>query len=144
MINNVKSILSFLLIFAMIFGGIGQAVVAKGNDSSEQNVKQWLSEYEFYEDTRIAKIYDQIAINELKRFATVIKETNAKFDSKLIAEFDEIGDFKQKDINELDVLQQLINQYEQAVQEEYIHESVLKSDRLLEIKHKLTICLWGM
>ncbi|MFJ8067373.1 DUF3289 family protein [Peribacillus sp. NPDC096447] len=141
--NKVKSILSFLLIFAMIFGGIGQAVVAKGNNSSEQNVKQWLSEYEFYEDTRIAKIYDQIAINELKRFSTVIKETNAKFDSKLIAEFDEIGDYKQKDINELDVLQQLINQYEQAVQEEYIHESVLKSDRLLEIKHKLTICLWG-
>ncbi|MGZ9817103.1 DUF3289 family protein [Peribacillus simplex] len=150
--NKVKSMLSFLLIFAMIFGGSGQAVVAKGNNhanqgkhknSSEQNVKQWLSEYEFYEDTRIAKIYDQIAINELKRFATVIKETNAKFDSKLIAENDEIGDFKQKDINELDVLQQLINQYEQAVQEEYIQESVLKSDRVLKIKHKLTICLWG-
>ena len=150
--NKVKSMLSFLLTFAMIFGGSGQAVVAKGNNhanqgknknSSEENVKQWLSEYEFYEDTRIAKIYDQTAINELKRFATVIKETNAKFDSKLIAEIDETGDFKQKDINELDVLQQLINQYEQAVQEEYIQEVVLKSDRLLEIKHKLTIYLWG-
>ncbi|QNF30143.1 DUF3289 family protein [Metabacillus elymi] len=150
--NKVKSMLSFLLIFAMIFGGSGQAVVAKGNNeanqgkqknSSEQNVKQWLSEYEFYEDTRIAKIYDQIAINELKRFVTVIKETNAKFDSKLIAEIDETGDFKQKDMNEFDVLQQLINQYEQAVQEEYIQEVVLKSDQLLKIKHTLTICLWG-
>jgi len=150
--NKVKSMLSCLLIFAMIFGGSGQAVVAKGNshanqgkhkNSSEQNVKQWLSEYEFYEDTRIAKIYDEIAIKELKRFATVIKETNAKFDSKLIAEIDETRDFKQKDMNGLDVLQQLINEYEQAVKDEYIQEVVLKSDRLLNIKHKLTICLWG-
>ena len=150
--NKVKSMLSCLLIFAMIFGGSGQAVVAKGNshanqgkhkNSSEQNVKQWLSEYEFYEDTRIAKIYDEIAIKELKRFATVIKETNAKFDSKLIAEIDETRDFKQKDMNGLDVLQQLINEYEQAVKDEYIQEVVLKSDRLLNIKHRLTICLWG-
>jgi uncharacterized protein (TIGR03034 family) len=150
--NKVKSMLSCLLIFAMIFGGSGQAVVAKGNshanqgkhkNSSEQNVKQWLSEYEFYEDTRIAKIYDEIAIKELKRFATVIKETNAKFDSKLIAEIDETRDFKQKDMNGLDVLQQLITEYEQAVKDEYIQEVVLKSDRLLNIKHRLTICLWG-
>jgi uncharacterized protein (TIGR03034 family) len=150
--KKVKRMLSFLLIFAMIFSGFGQAVVAKSNNqanqgknknSSEQNVKQWLSEYEFYEDTRIAKIYDQIAIKELKRFATVIKETNAKFDSKLIAEMDETGDFNQKEINEPDVLQQLINEYEQAVEEEYIKEVVLKSDRLLKIKHKLTIGLWG-
>ncbi|MEY9870437.1 uncharacterized protein (TIGR03034 family) [Peribacillus sp. B2I2] len=150
--KKLKRMLSFLLIFAMIFSGFGQAVVAKSNNqanqgknkiSSEQNVKQWLSEYEFYEDTRIAKIYDQIAIKELKRFATVIKKTNAKFDSKLIAEMDETGDFKQKEINEPDVLQQLINEYEQAVEEEYIKEVVLKSDRLLKIKHKLTIGLWG-
>ncbi|WP_026581608.1 DUF3289 family protein [Bacillus sp. J33] len=150
--NKVKIMMRFLLIFAMIFGGSGQAVVAKGNNlanqgknknSSEQNVRQWLSEYEFYEDTRIAKIYDQTAINELKRFVKVLKETNAKFDSELIAEMDETGDFKQEDMNELDVLQQLINQYEQAVQEEYIQEVALKSDLLLEIKHKLTIFLWG-
>ncbi|MBI0579478.1 DUF3289 family protein [Neobacillus cucumis] len=148
--NKIKSILIILLSFSIVFGGIGQPVVAKGikdanqgqqMNSSEENVKQWLSEYEFYEDTRIAKIYDQMAINELKRFATVIKESNANFDSKRIAEINETGEFKQKDIN--DVLQQLINQYEQAVQEEYIQEVALKSDLLLKIKHKLTICLWG-
>ncbi|XRG77295.1 DUF3289 family protein [Rossellomorea sp. GAMAL-10_SWC] len=152
MANKVRILVSFLLIFALILSGSGQAVYAQskndanqgGNtNSSERNVKQWLSEYEFYEDTRIAKIYDQTAINELKRLVPVIKETNAKFDSKLIMQIDETRDFKQRDINELDTLQQLIKEYEQAVQEEYIQEVILKSDRLLEIKHKLTICLWG-
>ncbi len=154
--NKVKSMLSFLLIFAIVFGGSGQAVVANGNNdanqgqqknSSEQNVKQWLSEYEFYEDTRDGIIYEKVAINELKRFATVIKDTYAEFDSNaldnLIVEFDKSGDFKQKDINELDMFEQLINQYEQAVQEEYIKGVVLKSDLLLKIKHKLTVFLWG-
>ncbi|MCQ6268399.1 DUF3289 family protein [Fictibacillus sp. WQ 8-8] len=154
--NKVKSMLSFLLTFAIVFGGSGQAVVAKGNNHanqgqhknfSEQNVKQWLSEYEFYEDTRDAKIYDKVAINELNRLAPVIKDTNAKFDSNaldnLIVEFDKTGDFKQKDMNELDMFEQLINQYEKAVQEEYIKGVVLKSDLLLKIKHRLTVCLWG-
>lgn len=150
--NKVKRMLSYLLIFAMIFGSFGQAVVAKGNNngeqgkkkaSSEENVKQWLSDFEFYEDTRIAQIYDQTAINELKRFQKVMKETGAKFDPKLVAEKDETGIFKQKDLNDPAVLQRLINQYEQAVQEEYIQEVVLKSDRLLQIKHKLTIYLSG-
>ncbi|MEJ9232993.1 DUF3289 family protein [Peribacillus butanolivorans] len=151
--KKVKSMLSFLLIFAMVFSGFGQAADAKGNNqanqgknknSSEQNVKQWLSEYEFYEDTRDAKIYDKVAINELKRFAKVIKDTNAKFDSNALkGEFDKTGDVKQKGMNDLDRFEQLINQYEQAVQEEYIKGVVLKSDRLLEIKHRLTIYLWG-
>ncbi|PGS48528.1 DUF3289 family protein [Bacillus sp. AFS041924] len=149
--NKMKMIISFLLIFAMILSGSGQAVYARSKNQanqgentnfSEQNVNQWLSEYEFYEDTRIAKIYDQTAINELKRFTKVIKENNAKFDSKLLAQIDETVEFIEKD-NELDVLQQLIDEYEQSVQEEYIQEVILKSDRLLEIKHKLTICLWG-
>lgn len=154
--NKVKSMLSFLLTFAMVFGGSGQAVFAKGNNhanqgqhknSSEQNVKQWLSEYEFYEDTRDGLIYEKVAINELKRFLKVIKDKNAKLDAntldKLIVEFDKTGDFKQSDMNELEMFEQLINQYEQAVQEEYIKEVVPKSDLLLDIKHKLTIYLWG-
>lgn len=151
--NKVKSMLSFLLIFAIVFDGAGHAVFAKGNNqgqsknSSEQNVKQWISEYEFYEDTRNAMIYEKVAINKLKRFATVIKETNAKFDSNALdnldGEIDKTGDFKQKDMNELEMFEQLIKQYEQAVQEEYIKEELLKSDRLLKIKHKLTIYLWG-
>ncbi|MGP4038696.1 DUF3289 family protein [Gracilibacillus sp. D59] len=144
--NKVKMMLSFLLIFTMIFGGSWQAVIAKGNDqnSSEKNVKQWLSEYEFYEDTRDGKIYEKVAINELKRFAKVIKDTNAKFDSKALdKEFDKTSDFKQNDINELDRFEELIKQYEEAVQEEYIKGVVLKSDRLLKIKHKLTVYLWG-
>ncbi|WP_066389280.1 DUF3289 family protein [Neobacillus mesonae] len=149
--NKVKSMLSFLLIFTMVFGASGQAAAAKGNNngnqgknknSSEENVKQWLSEYEFYEDTRYGKMYDKVAINELKRFAKVIKETNAKFDSKALeGEFDKT--VKQKGLNDLDSFEQLINQYEQAVQEEYLKGVILKSDRLLDIKHKLTIYLWG-
>ncbi|MDR7001393.1 DUF3289 family protein [Neobacillus niacini] len=154
--NKVKSMLNFLLTFAMIFGESGQAVVAKGNshanqgqhkNSSEKNVKQWLSEYEYYEDTREGKIYDQVAINELKRFTKVIKDTNAKIDSNilddLVKEFEKTGDFKQKDMNELNVLELLINEYEQAYQEEYIKGVVLKSDQLLKIKHRLTVCLWA-
>ncbi|WP_284037108.1 DUF3289 family protein [Neobacillus sp. 114] len=151
--NKIKSMLSILLSFAIVFGGIGQTVVAKGiNDanqgqqknSSEESVKQWLSEYEFYEDTRDGKIYDKVAINELKRFTKVIKDTNAKFDSNALrGEFDKTGDLKQTGMNDLDRFEQLINQYEQAVQEEYIKEVVLKSDLLLEIKHSLTVYLWG-
>ncbi|KON88550.1 hypothetical protein AF332_18215 [Sporosarcina globispora] len=154
--NKIKSMLSISLSFAIVFGGIGQTVVAKGiNDanqgkqkiSSEENVKQWLSEYEFYEDTRDGLIYEKVAINELKRFVTVIKDSNAKLDSNardiLIGELDKTGDFKQLDMNELEMFEQLINQYEQAVQEEYLKEVVLKSDLLLKIKHRLTIYLWG-
>ena len=127
--NKIKSMLIFLLIFVIVFEGSGQTVFAKGNkptnqgqhqNSSEKNVKQWLSEYEFYEDTRNAIIYEKVAINKLKRFATVLKDTN-----------------------ELDKFEQLISQYEQAVQEEYISGVVLKSDRLLKIKHKLTVSIWG-
>ncbi|MEH6996553.1 hypothetical protein V7075_28255, partial [Neobacillus drentensis] len=72
---------------------------------------------------------------------------NAKLDShtldNLIVEFDKTGDFNQTGMNELEMFEQLINQYEQAVQEEYIKEVVLESDLLLDIKHKLTIYLWG-
>lgn len=127
--NKVKSMLIFLLIFVIVFAGSGQTMFAKGNNhtnqgqhqnSSEKNVKQWLSEYEFYEDTRNAIIYEKVAINKLKRFATVLKDTK-----------------------ELDKFEQLINQYEPAVQEEYIKGVVLKSDQLLKIKHKLTIYLWA-
>ncbi|PAE37754.1 hypothetical protein CHI06_19925 [Bacillus sp. 7884-1] len=154
--NKVKSMVNIFLSSAIVFGGIGQTVVAEGNNdanqgqqkiSSEENVKQWLSEYEFYEDTRDGLIYEKVAINELKRFVTVIKDKNAKLDSNtldnLIVEFDKSGDFNQTDMNELEMFEQLINQYEQAVQEEYIKEVVLKSDLLLNIKHKLTIYLWG-
>ncbi|UVI29389.1 DUF3289 family protein [Paenibacillus spongiae] len=156
--NKAKSMLCLLLTFAMVLGGSGQAVVAKDNNqanqgqgqhknSSEQNVKQWLSEYEFNEDTRDGVIYEKVAINELKRLLTVIKDTNAKFDSNaldgLIVEFDKTGDIKPKDMNELDRFEQLVNQYEQAIQEEYIKGVVLKSDLLLKIKHSLTVCLWG-
>ncbi|WP_045520543.1 DUF3289 family protein [Neobacillus niacini] len=149
--NKVKSMVNIFLSSAIVFGGIGQTVVAKGNNDakipSEENVKQWLSEYEFYEDTRDGLIYEKVAINELKRFVTVIKEKNAKLDSNtldnLTVEFEKTGDFKQTDMNELEMFEQLINQYEQAVQEEYIKEVVPKSDLLLNIKHKLTIYLWG-
>ncbi|MBM7584621.1 uncharacterized protein (TIGR03034 family) [Bacillus pakistanensis] len=147
---------SFLLCSVIVFGGIGQTVVAKGIDDadqgqqknfSEENVKQWLSEYEFYEDTRDGLIYDKVAVNELKKFLTVIKDKNAKLDSNaldnLIVEFEKTGDFKQEDMNELEMFEQLINQYEQAVQTEYLKDVVLKSDQLLKIKHKLTIYLWG-
>jgi uncharacterized protein (TIGR03034 family) len=154
--NNVKSMVNIFLSSAIVFGGIGQTVVAEGNNDanqgqlkipSEENVKQWLSEYEFYEDTRDGLIYEKVAINELKRFVKVIKDKNAKLDSNtldnLVVEFEKTGDFKQTDMNELEMFEQLINQYEQAVQEEYIKEVVLKSDLLLNIKHKLTIYLWG-
>ncbi|MEH6996648.1 hypothetical protein V7075_28765, partial [Neobacillus drentensis] len=85
--NKVKSMVNIFLSSAIVFGGIGQTVVAEGNNdanqgkqkiSSEENVKQWLSEYEFYEDTRDGLIYEKVAINELKRFVTVIKDKNAK------------------------------------------------------------------
>ncbi|TDL60837.1 DUF3289 family protein [Rhodococcus qingshengii] len=154
--NKVKSMVNIFLSSAIVFGGIGQTVVAEGNNDanqgqpkipSEENVKQWLSEYEFYEDTRDGLIYEKVAINELKRFVTVIKDKNAKLNSNtldnLIVEFDKSGDFNQTDMNELEMFEQLINQYEQAVQDEYIKEVVLKSDLLLNIKHKLTIYLWG-
>lgn len=154
--NKGKNMLSYFLSTAIVFGGIGQTVVAKGNNdanqgqqniSSEENVKQWLSEYEFYEDTRDGLIYEKVAINELKRFVTVIKDKNAKLDSNtldnLVVEFKKTGDFKQSDMNKIEMFEQLIKQYEQAVQEEYIKEVVPKSDLLLDIKHKLTIYLWG-
>jgi uncharacterized protein (TIGR03034 family) len=154
--NKGKSMLSYLLSSAIVFGGIGQTVAAEGNNdanqgqqkiSSEENVKQWLSEYEFYEDTRDGLIYDKVAINELKRFVTVIKEKNAKLDANTLdnlrVELHKNGDLKQTEMNELEMFEQLINQYEQAVHEEYIKEVALKSDLLLDIKHKLTIYLWG-
>jgi uncharacterized protein (TIGR03034 family) len=149
--NKVKSMVNIFLSSAIVFGGIGQTVVAKGNKDakipSEENVKQWLSEYEYYEDTRDGLIYEKVAINELKRFVKEIKDKNAKLDSKtldnLVVEFEKTGDFKQTDMNELEMFEQLINEYEQAVQEEYIKDVVLKSDLLLNIKHKLTIYLWG-
>ncbi len=154
--NKVKSMVNIFFSSAIVFGGIGQTVVAEGNNDanqgqpnipSEENVKQWLSEYEFYEDTRDGLIYEKVAINELKRFVKEIKDKNAKLDSKtldnLVVEFEKTGDFKQTDMNELEMFEQLINEYEQAVQEEYIKDVVLKSDMLLNIKHKLTIYLWG-
>ncbi|GHH98682.1 hypothetical protein AM1BK_22250 [Neobacillus kokaensis] len=151
--NKGKRMLNVLLASAIVFGASGQGAAAKGNNNgnqgknknaSEQNVKQWLSEYEFYEDTRDGKIYDKVAVNELKRFAKVLKDTNAKFDATgLEGEFKKNGGLKQKGMNDLDTFEQLINEYEQAVQEEYIKGVVLKSDRLLDIKHRLTGYLWG-
>ncbi len=146
--------LSFLLIIAIVFDGIGYSVFAKGNNHAKQgqqknssNVKQWLSEYEFYEDTRDAKIYEEVAIHKLQRFATIIKDMNLKFDSNALNNLDgtvnNSGDFKQKGSNHHDKFKQLIEQYEQAVQEEYIEGVVLKSDHLMKIKHQLTIYLWG-
>jgi|GEM_PF-3333226 len=142
--QSFKKLLSLLIVFTLFSGVFGQTVFGEQkNVSAVQEVKANY-DYDNFEESRIASVYDKEALNALKCFSQIVTSSELKVCiSDIEAELTENIDYDGVDISSLEsaTVNQLILDYENAIENEYLYGMFLKGTELMDIKHKLVILL---
>ncbi len=167
-INAVSKTISLLLVLTLLFGIFAQPVMASSNkENKNHNKPESKVEQKNEALTQDASIYDNSALSGLKQLAEISTSsailinssdiedilddyTDEEIDNMENPDDDRVngkakGNVKGKenhgDKNEINILCVLINDYEAAIENEYINGVFLKSTYLLDIKSKLAVYL---